>query len=184
MKRIFKFTKKQYGDKSIHNICREFFESQDNPVRAMVLLNDSGDRTYLVLADDSGKLRNLNTCGVAPTYNSGECVKVSVRVCYEYRREHSRGNVMSEEEAFDKFLSQTGLYPEEGSEILVKKLNCLNKFSDSQKEFHFKNCFEIKGEFEIQNSELFNKAILSGVGTRGSYGFGFILTEEILEQVA
>ena len=182
MAKIHKFSPSQYKEKSIHNVCRETFNSHENPVKSLEL--KLGKEVIYLILDNSKDAVVTEESANTLTYKQGETVKVFTRVCYEYRREHSKGRIMSEEDALDKFLDQTGIYPVEGSELHISKVKHFEKFSQQKKDSGFRNCFEINGEFIVQDAELFNKALARGVGTRGSYGFGLLLTEELLKEVS
>lgn len=179
---LHKITKDQFGEKNIHNVCRELFDSHVNPVRSLELVTEKGI-SYLILDVNESRKDGVFMRSI-PKYSQGDEVGITVKVCYEYRRDHSRGRIMDEEDAIEKFISHSGLYPVEGTSISVKKIKYLGKFSTQGKAIGFKNCFEISGKFTVEDSEIFNNALENGVGTRGSYGFGLILTDKILDKVA
>ena len=110
-------------------------------------------------------------------------LETHVSFCNRYKKdmipESQRGqkNIypkMYSKEALEKFCSMAGLK--------VDKVSCefLGPRREYKKDIYFSihNTFCIKGRFHILDHHKFNQALINGIGSRKSYGYGLILIKK------
>lgn len=91
-----------------------------------------------------------------------------------------RGGILSSKEALVRFYSLTGLGP--ASELSYSDYGAV-KISPLPMEkftkFNVVNRFQVSGNFVVKDRIKFQQAVLSGIGTRRSWGHGLMLVEGI-----
>ncbi len=92
---------------------------------------------------------------------------------------YMKKHYMSCQSALKKFSELAGLNPHEDVEIYHKG-KVVKPATSHKKAYPILNVFIVGGYFHINNKELFEKALLDGVGNTYSYGHGLVLAKEYL----
>ncbi len=162
MRTIYKVFKKNF---QLHSLGRIGFQSDKYTFRGL----ENENKNYFTVISNcpSPSLSNLKVEKVEENtkYNKNEIVLLSANICFENRR--YKRNMFSNE-ALEKFLKLSGLLNKNAVCKFIPQYNIIKR------DFPINNCFEIKGEFIVEDIEKFKIALENGVGSRGSYGFGLI----------
>lgn len=126
------------------------------------------------------------------TARKGQVHTLYVRCCFDKRgssyskktgeRNYKQNPCLRPSDALSKFCRIAGLTVYNGkASALPLPLQKSNSSDKHRSKMNFFNIFAISGRFEIVDTTAFCKALVQGVGSRKSFGFGLILLDDSIE---
>ena len=166
--KIYCFSLFEAGYISVHSLIRELF---DSPKMICPSLSQ-GDLLY-VLSEKPPFKKLYHSC--KSNYILDEKTQeIELESHVAFCNRH-RGNVTPKKiypkEALDKFCFLSGLKQQNKSE-------CRFVGPHNEKKFNIHNAFHIQGSFKVADHNKFNQALINGIGSRKSYGYGLILIKQ------
>lgn len=162
MRTIYKVFKKNFP---LHALGRIGFQSDKYLFRGF---ENENQNFFIVISEcPTPSISNLKYKKEEQSldFKKKEEVVIFSSVCFENRKTKQK---IYKEEALNKFLEMTGL----------SSKNAVCEFSVQGRvvkgEYPIENCFNINGEFVVEDEDKLKEALKKGIGKRGSYGFGFI----------
>lgn len=164
----------QEGYYNAHSLIREKFNAPENKCVSFLM----GD-TLIVKSEQSPKnLKDVSVHEVKDVVKDGDVIGIRAMVCFDNRhtgkkfREQGRkstNNKILANEAREKFAEAAGISTDSAISVSFAGVS-------EQRKFNINNVFYIHGKVKVINKEKFLDALINGIGSRKSYGFGLILT--------
>jgi hypothetical protein len=154
---------------SPHSLIRERFDAPKNPVSCLV----KGGLLYVASAHKFEGFPvvikdSLEWC-------QQDLVSIFTVVAFDNRHTSGEGpNIprkLDVNQAISKFCMLTGL-------TATDKVQAWFCGAINEKKFNIHNAFYIRGDFIPTDRVKFKKAVIDGVGSRKSYGFGLVINEK------
>ena len=177
---VYCFSLFEAGYSSIHSLIRELFDSPKNICPSL----SQGDLLYVLSNVPPIKpLHHSCQKGAFITQNDKNVsIKTHVAFCNRHKKDIIPKSVnnpkypkIDTKTALEKFCLLSGLK--------TGKASCdfLGPHREQKKDgrfFNIHNTFHIEGLFYILDHDKFNRALIEGIGSRKSYGYGLILIKE------
>ncbi len=162
---IVNFSHEEMSPDILHKIVCANFQDRSKVIASLITGDNALVKCLLAPSGDHTKLYNR----VSSFQNSNQ-VKIYSHVAFCNRGNSGLAQYrLNRDRALEKFCSDSGLKNVDGWSQFLGPISA-GKFS-------IQNAFLISGTFEVENEELFNSKVSSGIGSRRGYGFGLILAK-------
>ena len=175
MKKIVTFT---MGNKDTASMCHSILASSGAVGCSMVV---GSAIAIQVDEDDVGRVlqaARLEAESISDVVVPDDDVVCCSSVFSSSGKAGDRGGFLTKAEALRRFCKLSGLIPASGESyvefgaVTIKALPV-----EKHAKFNIVNRFQVSGNFEVVDRAKFNNAVMNGIGTRRSYGYGLILSE-------
>lgn len=160
---------------SIHSFIRENFE------KGSVTASHKNKDSFIVLSNkipDFLDKKNQVIRYAQHEFHEKKTINLECNIAHDNRHKSGErifAKPINSSEILKIFCEKSGLVISKKNEVVCEFMGIVK-----EKKFNIHNAFKIEGEFDIEDVNLFNKALKDGVGSRRSYGFGLILVHEII----